>query len=421
MAEDGARRQSALRVLARRNFLPFFIGNLLSNCGTWFQNIAQSLLIYRLTGSAFMVGVVNFAQFAGVILLAPWTGPAADRWDRKRLILVTQLGSMLVVGALAILAATDEGTVPVILVLALLLGLITAFVTPALQAILPSLVSRDDMGAAIAMNSVTFNLSRAIGPVAGALIVAKLGIAWAFALNAGSYAALVIGILLVHPRAQPPRPGKRPRLRESLRLVRDDRDLALLLLAVASVSITMDPVNTLGPVFATALYHRPDTVAGVLIGAFGGGAVLASFFPAARPDTPLPRVGVLIAVMAAGMAGFALAPSFGVALAVLAVAGFGYLSGQTRATTLLQFRVSDEQRGRIMALWSVAFLGSRPIASLLDGALASAIGPRYATLLMCIPALAAACALIIHGGRNAPASAETPPLIARRRDNVFGG
>lgn len=303
MADTGVRRQSALRVLGRRNFLPYFVGNLLSNCGTWFQNIAQSLLIYRLTGSAFMVGVVNFAQFAGVIVLAPWTGSAADRYDRKRLIILTQVGSMLVVGALAVLAATDADTVPVVLALALLLGLITAFVTPALQAILPSLVSREDMGAAIAMNSVTFNLSRAVGPVLGALIVARLGIAWAFALNAGSFAALVIGILLVHPRAQPPRPARRPRLRESLRLVRDDRELALLLAAVASVSVTMDPVNTLGPIFATQLFHRPDTVAGVLIGAFGAGAVLASFFPAAHPDTPLARVGVLIAVMGGGDGG----------------------------------------------------------------------------------------------------------------------
>lgn len=397
MADEGARRQSALRVLGRRNFLPYFIGNLLSNCGTWFQNIAQSLLIYRLTGSAFMVGVVNFAQFAGVVLLAPWTGSAADHYDRKRLIILTQLGSMLVVGALAVLAATGADTVPVVLALALLLGLITAFVTPALQAILPSLVSRDDMGAAIAMNSVTFNLSRAVGPVLGAVIVARLGIAWAFALNAGSYAALVIGILLVHPRAQPPRPAHRPRLRESLRLVRGDRELALLLAAVASVSITMDPVNTLGPVFATQLFHRPDTVAGVLIGAFGAGAVLASFFPAAHADTPLGRVGMLIGVMAAGMAAFAFAPGFALALAVLAVAGFGYLSGQTRATTLLQFRVEDEQRGRIMALWSVAFLGSRPIASLLDGALATWLGPRIATLAMALPAVAAATALILHG------------------------
>ncbi|HET7461646.1 MAG TPA: MFS transporter [Longimicrobium sp.] len=409
MADEGARRQSALRVLGRRNFLPYFIGNLLSNCGTWFQNIAQSLLIYRLTGSAFMVGVVNFAQFAGVVLLAPWTGSAADRYDRKRLIVLTQVGSMLVVGALAVLAATGADTVPVVLALALLLGLITAFVTPALQAILPSLVSREDMGAAIAMNSVTFNLSRAVGPVLGALIVARLGIAWAFALNAGSYAALVIGILLVHPRAQPPRPARRPRLRESLRLVRDDRELALLLAAVAAVSITMDPVNTLGPVFATQLFHRPDTVAGVLIGAFGAGAVVASFFPAAHPGTPLSRVGVLIAVMAAGMAAFAFAPGFGVALGVLAVAGFGYLSGQTRATALLQFRVGDEQRGRIMALWSVAFLGSRPIASLLDGALATWLGPRVTTLAMTLPAVAAATALILHGDGRRKRPEETPP------------
>jgi MFS family permease len=396
---EGKRQGSALRVLGRRNFAPFFAGNLLSNCGTWFQNIAQSLLVYRLTHSSLMVGVANFAQFAGVVLLAPWAGGAADRYDRKRLIIATQVGAMLVTGALAALSASGEGTVAVVIGLALLLGFTTAFSTPALQAILPLLVERDDLGAAIAMNSVTFNLSRAIGPVAGAFIVARFGIPWAFGLNALSYAALIAGCLLVHPREQGDRPKQRPKLGDSLRLVRDNRELALLLATVAAVSITMDPVNTLGPAYATALFHRPDTVAGVLIGAFGVGAVVASVFPAAHADTPYAGVGALVAVLATGMVGFALMPAMLPALAVLAVAGFGYLAGQTRATTLLQLQVGDDQRGRIMALWSVCFLGSRPLASLADGALASGLNPRVATLVMTVPSFAAAAALVLHGGR----------------------
>ncbi|HEX8904467.1 MAG TPA: MFS transporter [Longimicrobiaceae bacterium] len=412
MVEGERRRGSALRVLGRRNFAPYFVGNLLSNCGTWFQNIAQSLLVYRLTGSAFMVGVANFAQFAGVVLLAPWAGGAADRYDRKRLIIATQVGAMAITGALAALSASGEGTVAVVIGLALLLGFTTAFSTPALQAILPQLVGREDLGSAIAMNSVTFNLSRAVGPVAGALIVARLGIPWAFGLNALSYAALIAGLLLVHPQRTHERPKEHPRLRESLRLVRENRELALLLVTVAAVSITMDPVNTLGPVFATKVFHRADTMAGVLIGAFGCGAVLASLLPGGHADTPYARVGMMVAVMAAGMTGFALAPGLWMALAVLAAGGFGYLAGQTRATTLLQLGVGDEQRGRIMALWSVAFLGSRPVASLADGALASAVGPRVATLAMTVPAYAAAAALILHGGRpkrRVEASSEVTP------------
>jgi predicted MFS family arabinose efflux permease len=399
MADGEMRRGSALRVLGRRNFAPFFAGNLLSNCGTWFQNIAQSLLVYRLTGSAFMVGVANFAQFAGVVLLAPWAGGAADRYDRKRLIIATQVGAMLVTGALAALSASGEGTVAVVIGLALLLGFTTAFSTPALQAILPQLVEREEMGAAIAMNSVTFNLSRAIGPVAGAFIVARFGIPWAFGLNALSYAALIAGVLLVHPLQAQERPKERPRLSESLRMVRDNRDLALLLATVAAVSITTDPVNTLSPVFATGVFHHPDTLAGGLIGAFGAGAVLASFLPGGSLDTPYATVGMMVGLMAAGMTAFALAPSLGIALAVLAAGGFGYLAGQTRATTLLQLQVGDRQRGRIMALWSVAFLGSRPIASLADGALASSLGPRVAALAMTAPAWAAAVALVLRGGR----------------------
>src|SRR5947209_20055083 len=129
------------RLLGDRNFAPYFVGNLLSNCGTWFQNIAQALLIYRLTHSTFLVGVVNFAQFAGIILLAPWSGGAADRFDRRRLIIGTQIGSMIVTGALALLAVAGWDTVPVIIALAMLLGLVTAFGSPAMNAIVPSLVS----------------------------------------------------------------------------------------------------------------------------------------------------------------------------------------------------------------------------------------------------------------------------------------
>lgn len=400
--------RSSLRVLGQRNFAPYFVGNLLSNCGTWFQAIAQALLVYRLTGSSFMVGLVNFAQFAGVVVLAPWAGPAADRFERRRLLIATQVAATTTSALLALLVAAGWGTVPVVMGLALLLGLTTAFSAPAIQAILPALVSREDLAAAVTMNSVTFNLARAVGPVAGAFVVARLGVAAAIGLNSLSYLTFVGGLLLIHPAPRAPGVRARVRFRDSVQLVRRTPHLLVLILTVAAVSFTMDPVTTITPAFATRILHRPDTVAGALIGAFGVGAVVASLLPFGgglrQIRTLIPP---MLAIMAAGMVGFAGVSRLGLALAALAVAGFGYLAGQTRATTLLQLEVKDEERGRIMALWSVAFLGSRPVASLLDGLLASGLGPRGAILLLALPAVAAAVAVRLW---RPPAPGHPPPL-----------
>ena len=390
-------------MLANRNFAPYFAGNLLSNCGTWLQNIAQTLLVYRLTESTLLVGVVNFAQFAGVVFLAPWSGAAADRYDRRRLVVAMQLGAMAVTAALAALELAGRATVPVVIALALLLGCTTAFATPAMQALLPALVPREQLGAAVAMNSVTFNLARAVGPAAGALIVARLGVGWAFATNALSYAALVIALCVVRPAPHERLArGARPRLRDSLRVLGRTPHLVLLLAIVAVASVTIDPVTTLAPAFAARVFGRPDTVAGYLVAVFGAGAVAASLLPTRAPagDTAANLRAIVVPLLAlvAGVAGLAVAPTLPVALAALAVAGAGYLTSQTRATALLQLGAGDAERGRVMALWSVAFLGSRPVASLADGALASATGPRVATLAMCVPALVVAALLVARTG-----------------------
>ncbi len=414
--ESAPTSHSSVRVLAQRNFGPYFVGNLLSNCGTWFQNIAQALLIYRLTHSTFLVGVVSFAQFAGIIVLAPWSGGAADRFDRKRLIIGTQLGAMVVTGTLALLAIAHWDTVPVIIGLALLLGIVTAFGSPAMNAIVPSLVVRDDLPAAIAMNSVTFNMARAVGPVLGALVVARLGIPWAFGLNCLSYAALIGALLIVHPRRHERRPGAPPKLRDSLDLIRQDMRLAALLGVVASVSFALDPVTTLAPAFATQVFHRSDTLAGYLIGAFGTGAVVAAVFATGRSETPYRRIFLMLTLLAAGIATYAFLSPLVLAIVALGVAGFGYLAGQTRATTLLQLGVEDHQRGRIMALWSVCFLGTRPIASLIDGGLASLIGIHAAALIMTLPVFAAAAGMLILYRRQARAA-----RTGRAEGSILGG
>lgn len=401
VAARGSRR-SSLRALKHPSFALYFTGNLLSNCGTWFQNIALALLAFRLTRSTFWVGVVNFAQFIGVVLLAPWAGSAADRFNRRRLIVATQVGAMMVSALLAWLIAIDLGKLPVVLTLALLLGATTAFSTPAQQAIIPALVPREDLSAAIAMNSVTFNLARAVGPVAGALVVARLGIAWAIAVNAASYLFFAAAMLVIRIEVRQEKAVGGVKLRESVTMLGRDPTLAILLGVVAAVSLTMDPVSTLTPAIATRFFHRPDTYAGILIGLFGAGAVTASVVPLHETNTPGKRIALMLTLLASGMIGFAFFAGSPSALVVLAVAGFGYLIGQTTATTQLQLRVSDRERGRVMALWSVAFLGTRPVAALVDGGLSSWIGPRVTIVVLAAPSLvAAALVLRVHAKRQA--------------------
>lgn len=391
----GESRSSALRVLALRNFWPYFAGNLLSNCGTWFQNIAQAILIYRLTGSTFFVGVVNFAQFAGVFLLAPFAGSAADRFDRRRLIVLTQVGAVVVTAALAALQGAGLATAPVVIVLTGLLGLTFALAIPAIQAMVPDLVDTEHLAAALALSSVTFNLARAIGPVVGAVVVARLGIAAAFGLNSLSYLALIAGLLAVRPAQAPRSAGPPPRWRESVRMVRDDVALVALLGVVAAISVTQDPVNTLTPGFSSEVFHRADTLTGVLVGAFGLGAAMAAATVAGRPGNPVRRLAPGCACMGLGMLGFAAARTVPEALGALLVGGFGFMVTNTGATTALTMEAAPEQRGRVMAMWSLGFLGTRPPASLLDGGVASAAGLRTAAFVLTLPVLAAGAAMVV--------------------------
>jgi hypothetical protein len=218
--------------------------------------------------------------------------------------------------------------------------------------------------------------------------------------------ALIAGLLAVHPRPQAPRPATRPQLRESLRLVRGDPHLALLLGVVAAVSLTSDPVNTLSPGFVSEVLDRPDTLVGVLIGVFGAGSVLAALTIAGRGDL-MARVPFTMLLLAGGIAVFGSAPSLPVAVGGLAVGGFGFLASTTAASTLLQLGVDDAQRGRVMALWGVAFLGIRPFGSLLDGAVAATFGIRPAAVLMTMPSAGLALVLLARRRRDrrAPAGA----------------
>jgi predicted MFS family arabinose efflux permease len=387
--------RAAFRLLSSRQFAPYFAGNALSASGTWFQNLAAAILVFRLTGSELLLGVLSFAQFLPILLLAPWAGAAADRFDRRRLLLLFQALSAGLAGTLAALTALDLATAPLVIVFALGGGVATALSLPAQQALAVSLVPRSDIPSAVALNSMTFNIARALGPVAAAATIGGLGIPAAFAINAGSYLLFVVALMFVRPRRQ-----ERPessRLLDALRLIRSEPRLAAFLLIVAVVGFASDPINTLAPAFAHEFGHR-DTFAGFIIGLFGAGAV-------ARGSRA--RMTLTLVLLGAGVTSFALSPTLWIGFPLLAVAGFGYLASNTAATSRLQLEVAESQRGRIMALWGVAFLGLRPFASLLDGAIASTAGVRAAGVALSAPALLAALALLVISRRSTRSPRDT--------------
>jgi len=383
---------AALRLIRHRNFGPYFVGNASSASGTWFQNLAASLFVYRHTHSPFLLGVLQFATFVPVLVLAPWAGSAADRFDRRLLVFRTQLAATALSGVLAVLAWKGLAPVWVVMVVSLGLGVVSAFAAPAAQALITDLVPRSQLQSAIALNSMTYNLARAVGPALAALSVRKLGIPASFAINSGSYLVLVAGVLLVQPAARELARRGEASLRESLRLVRADPRLLAFLLIVTAVGFASDPVNTEAPAFAHA-FGRPDTDAGYIIGAFGVGAVTAALLLAGRAAGSGRRMRLTLLLLGSGIVGFAIVPSLAVAYVFLAAAGLGYLASNTAATSRLALEVAPQQRGRIMALWSVAFLGLRPVASLTDGAIAGAFGVRAAGVVLAVPALGAAAAI----------------------------
>ena len=384
-------RGSVRGALSQRSFAAYLVGNTISGSGTWFQNIAMTLLVYRLTNSVFLVGVVNFAQFASVLFVGPAAGVAADRHDRRRLLIVTQFLSATVAAMLAVLALTGHATVPVVIGAALVLGLAQTFSQPAMLALVPQLVPPEHLTAAVALNIVTYNVARAVGPVLGAVVVGVFGVSAAFAVNSVSFLAMVAVLASIRTRSSVSIVDQTPsRLRDTARSLRARPEMARLFIVAICVSLTIDPVTTLSPAFATEVFDRPDTLVGWMIGAFGLGAVIAGFWVSGKRHATDGALSARIWMLVLGMLVFASVPYLGVALLGLVLAGFGFIVVSAPALARVQAAADDNELGRLMALWVMAFTGARPLASLFDGALATATDVRLATIVLSLPGVAAA-------------------------------
>lgn len=383
-AAEALPSRTSWELVRDRTFGVYFVGNLVSNCGTWLQNIAAAVVVYEMTGSTVLVGAVSMLQFAASLLLSPWAGALSDRVDRRRLLISGQVVAVVAAAGLAAWTAAVgveglPGPWP-IFAAATLIGIGWAISVPTMQALVPALVEPEDLEQAIALNSITFNIARAVGPALGAIALVRLGAAATFGLNAATYVVLIITLLLIRPRAIERSEHRGDgSVREGLRYVKGDPALYVLLIGVTALGFGTDPINTLTPAMADVLGGN-EALVGWMVSAFGVGAAATAFaVGAVRKRVSLGTMGVFgLAVLAVGLFGFGASPVVAGTLVSLLVAGAGFLLALTGLTTELQRRVPEPLLGRVMALWAVAFLGSRPVAALLDGTLGDLFGPRIA-------------------------------------------
>lgn len=384
-----------MALLRDRIYGPFFFGNLVSNCGNWIHNVAAAVVVFELTDSAVAVGAVSACLWLGSLLLQPWAGALTDRYDRRRMLIGGQTLALL--GALAVAIPTAivgveglPGPWPIYLG-TLVIGVGSAFSIPAMQALIPALVEERDLDRAIALNGVTFNLARAIGPAIAGVLLLEADASLAFSINVASFAVLLAAMAYVRPRLDR-EPGRGDRsVRAGLRWVLADRRAVVLLATMVAIGFATDPINTLTPPMADEV-GGGDGLVGLMVSAFGAGAVVAAFFvEGIRERIGRERAATAgLGALAVAVAAFALSQVPAYAVATLAIAGAGFIVAITSVTTQLQDRVPDQVRGRVMALWGVAFLGTRPFSAAIDGGIAEVTSPRAAAVAMAAAALFAA-------------------------------
>ena len=392
---------ATLRALRHRNFQLFFSGQLISLIGTWMQTIAESWLVYRKTGSPLLLGAAGFASQFPVFLVAPLGGIVADRFNRQRLVIGTQISSMILAAIFATLTLTGVVQVWHIFVLASLLGVVNAFDIPARQSFLVDMVGKEDLMNAIALNSSMFNGARIVGPAISGILVARIGEGWCFFANSVSYIAVIAGLFLMRvnrPSRLAPSGPALARLIEGFRFARDTAPIRALLLLLGLVSLVAMPYSVLMPLFADRVLHGGARGLGILMGATGVGALLGALTLATRADVR--GLGSWVAFSCGGfgisLVLFSLSRSFWFSAGLLLPVGFCMMLQMSSSNTLIQAMVPDELRGRVMALYTMMFMGMAPFGSLFAGALAHRLGAPLTVSIGAVACIGAATFFYFH-------------------------
>jgi MFS family permease len=374
---------SITRALRHRNYRLYFGGQSISLIGAWMQRVALAWLVYRLTGSTLMLGLVGFAGRIPLFILSPIAGVLADRWSRRRILLFTQALAMTQAFVYSFLVLSHWIRIWEVIVLAVLFGIISAFDVPTRQSfVIEMLEDKKDLGNAIALNSSVFNLARLLGPSIAGLLIAALGEGICFLINGVSYLAVIGSLLMMRlatKRAAPNRTKARQALMEGFRYAAGFAPIRSILLMLALVSLMGMPYLVLMPVFARDILHGGPGTLGFLMGCAGMGALAGALFLAARKSVV--GLGKMIPISAGLLGGSLIAFSFSrslyVSLPLMVVTGFGQMVHMATGNTLLQTLVDDDKRGRIMSLYAMAFGGVMPLGSLLAGTVAGWIGAPW--------------------------------------------
>ena len=405
--------------LRQRNYRLFFFGQIVSVAGTWMQTVAQSFLVLDLTHSGTQLGLTTAVRFLPLLLFGPLGGLFADRRNKQRVLLVTQTLAGLLAGAFAILIATGSIRLWIVYLLALALGFVNVFDNPARQSFISEMVSAPDLPNAVTLNSVAMNMARVFGAALGGVIAAAIGLAWCFGCNALSFAAVLISLLVMRKLELFPAKRvakKKGQVRQGLRYVRSTPELLIPLVMIAVVGTLAWEFQVTLPLMATKVFHGGAAAYGVMASVMGAGAVVGGLISAARSRPRaralcLAAVGWGIAILAA-----AVAPNMAIELAALVFVGYGSITFNSLAKTTLQLAARPEMRGRVMALWGLAWLGSTPIGGPIVGWIGQNAGARWslvigglATLICGILALPALTRIDRRADRNRTSPAENTP------------
>jgi MFS family permease len=376
-----------VRALSSRNYRLYYGGQGISVIGTWITRVATSWLVYRLTGSALMLGVTGFIGQLPVFLFAPFAGVIVDRTNRHRLLLVTQVLSMIQSFLLAVLTLTGVITVMHIILLSALQGFINAFDVPARQAFLSEMIEKkEDIGNAIALNSSMVNGARLLGPSIAGVIIAGFGEGICFTVDGFSYMAVIASLIMMRLRPAPPHPPRKHffhELMEGFHYSFGFTTIRAILLLLSLSSMMGMSYTVLMPVFASKVLGGGPHTLGFLMSASGLGALAGAFFLASRESVRGLGRWIVIASSAFGIGLMAFSFSFSLplSLCMLLVVGFGMMVHMAASNTILQTISEERMRGRVMSFYSMAFMGMTPFGNLLAGTLADLIGAQWTTFL----------------------------------------
>jgi MFS family permease len=377
--------------LRQRNYRLFFFGQLVSVAGTWMQSVAQSFVVLDLTHSGTQLGLTTAARFGPMFLFGPLGGVFADRMDKRRVLYVTQSLAGLLAAVFAITVGTHSIRLWIVYLLAIALGFVNVFDNPARQSFISEMVSAGDLPNAVTLNSVAMNMARVFGAALGGVIAAAIGLALCFACNALSFAAVLVSLAAM--RKSELFPAKRVarqkrQVRQGVRYVRSTPELLIPLVMIAVIGTLAWEFQVTLPLMASKVFHHGAAVYGVMASVMGVGAVVGGLISAARPRPRgralcLAAIGWGIAILAA-----AAAPSLTLELVALLFVGYGSITFNSLAKTTLQLAAKPEMRGRVMALWALAWLGSTPIGGPIVGWAGQAIGARWALVVGGVATLA---------------------------------